>query len=340
MSYSGPAARTPAESPRSPDAPRRARRRSPGEQDSTCRASTAFAAQVRGAGDPCTTYAPRSARPGGRRSPREPATGARSAAGARWIAATMPASVAPPFPVREHDHRHLRRPLRALNAANWVCGRGPPPPDCAAPGCGRQQRVGAAQRVVEGAADHRPGTCFLLSESRLCVWTLVTLGETSRSVSGTRPVGLTRARPSLPPHSSGAVSRTVGVAPAVAAEVLEDARALAVLVCSELLDDSRPWPDARANASSTSGTRTLRAASRRPRSARSGRRGRRRRRRRRPIRRAAGRGAHHRCVRVPRIRRRLEPRDRCTDVRVDEHRSDGRGRCRAIRQHLRTVTRG
>ena len=33
-------ARTPAESPQSPDAPRRARRRSPGEQDSTCRAST------------------------------------------------------------------------------------------------------------------------------------------------------------------------------------------------------------------------------------------------------------------------------------------------------------
>ena len=35
----GPAARTPAESPQSPDALRRARRRSLGEQDSTCRAS-------------------------------------------------------------------------------------------------------------------------------------------------------------------------------------------------------------------------------------------------------------------------------------------------------------
>jgi hypothetical protein len=32
----GPAARTPAESPQSPDAPWRARRRSPGEQDSAC----------------------------------------------------------------------------------------------------------------------------------------------------------------------------------------------------------------------------------------------------------------------------------------------------------------
>ena len=36
----GPAARTPAESPQSPDALRRARRRSLGEQDSTCRASS------------------------------------------------------------------------------------------------------------------------------------------------------------------------------------------------------------------------------------------------------------------------------------------------------------
>jgi hypothetical protein len=38
----GPAARTPAESPHSPDALRRARRRSPGEQDSTCGASISF----------------------------------------------------------------------------------------------------------------------------------------------------------------------------------------------------------------------------------------------------------------------------------------------------------
>ena len=126
--------------------------------------------------------------------------------------------------------------------------------------------------------------------------------------------------------------------PPVAGRVLQHTGSLAVLPGCQLLDDSAPWSQARANAASTSATRTLTRCVHPPPLWRD------------PL--ATDVGDHDGTVQpdaqlgtvrftdphpLLEAKRRLEPRHCCPHIRIDEHRCHGGRRRRTIRQHCETL---